>query len=1720
MKKQLLCIMASLLLAVAGVSAQNWSVLLNSISGLPGVATTTTGGEFYKFTTPVYELGTTTQRLRFIVLDTKNHEQPNGNNYCFALSELAVYNGDGEKVGYIPSSNADHNNLSWNSDGDGLFALYDNDYSTYFHSMWSSYGAVSDYHYVELALTQPVSAFSLEWGTRVGEGKNAPTKVAITLGTDYSAAETGSEFELGDVVTTSSEIAQSGQLFVLESNTVTSFTTSAGDVYTGSGPVFMDCAESGTADATFANAVQFLAMGDDKYIVYWPYKGLFLKNSATDYNGFNGWQYSTSSIEEAALVSITPLESDYFEISYNGTYKVTTLEGTSEVTGLLYIGADMRDNATSKTKTFAPDKKAALERGDYGQGFALPIGFNWTIYKANLYDETVSAVAISMSQIAWLRLGPAVSAAEEYLAEYGDFDGACPDSVMEELSAAIEEANSLIASGASPTSEQINAAAVRLTAATKNYITGKLSYYDTLVNTLLAESQFSSYPYITDTYPESSRTMLESIATSVADAQSKIDLYAADHFVKLYMQYDVELARFYATKVTYRTLPISYGAEDGLPGIIESYGGYVWDTNVVTLNRSTAGVRLTFHGNTNPTQQYEGYPMISLSDIEVFDGEGNLLTLAESNFATNSQELTEGPMSAICDGDHSTYWHSIWNSGTMNPVGEVYLDITFPQALQSFTIVLYGRDNAALFPTSITMSALGGGQSDTTVTDSDAVYVYLSDGGVDAFAAADIDNGYYTEGDFLCVPLKDSEVVYYTAQEYDSISTVAPSLPQFTSYKFNNKFNPNLNVDAIADSIQDNLYFSLNAIGKWLTPSFQLSDDKAVVYVNDEQQHSKVTRRSFASPVTYTVTYPGYNKVRVNETVEGGDEPTITEIPLTAEMLSTNKPSTSENESVASLLDGSASTIYHSTWGSANDATLNVAAFISIALPVEVENIQLYYQCRPQRGYNPLTLEIYASNDSVDWVLARTLTYSDDDMPTGGSGQEYTSPTISLGGSYRYLKVLQRVGEYSKNHMALAELRVHNVVYSDATITRTVSRVPFGKNYNVEVEWLTDNAVSAPRIDIDIENGLTVTSKNRYLNANFRITGYGIYDNFEDSVQIKGRGNITWNYDKKPYRLKFADKVKPFGLTKGKSWVLLANAQEGSMMANAAAMKIGQMTGAQFTNHIIPVELYMNGVYMGSYMFSEHVSMSNNSVDVDEEVGYLLELDSYYDEDYKFKSTYYSMPVNIKEPDLTEYADSAAQVREELIKADFNALDAAVYFGASLDDIIDYDAIASFMLTNDLVNNQEIGHPKSTYLFKEELENPDSKIKFGPLWDFDWAFGYESTRDYCVSDYTTSVFNTSMYTNPGYKMLKEMMSNLTVQKYYYKVWTEFMQNNCVEEFNDYMDSYYTFASSSFRNNAALWGDGYDYAAICGRMKSWISNRAAFLYENLREYSLEEFLYPLTADVNRNNYVTIHDVAITTAYRSGNTHSSFTYSKADVDSDGFITDSDVLAIETAAADADAMSALDYYNTAQAIGELYINNFELVMNEDYVMPLNLACYSNENYKAMQFDITVPDGVMIFDATAGGSLTDHKVSIAQRDMTTYRLIIYSGSDAMFNSSESDAVVNLTLNSYAVVPEEERVISISNALAVDEATEELRLNNVAATFGVATNIYNTAAPTASVKGGDGYITIASLTAQQLCVYGVDGRVVRSLNVPIGTTRVELPAGIYVVLGSKVVVQ
>ena len=1561
MKKLLL----SVILAVAsfvGTSAQNWSTTLNGSHGLPGTIEASAGKEFYYYLSPLMSPGVVTDKIRITVLETVTNEAPNGNNVIFVFSELKVYDENGKEISYVASSNADHNTLSGDRDGGGLPALSDNDVSTYFHSMWSGNNAVPENHYIELDLATSVSSFSLQWCSRLGEPKNTPTIVGVTLGTDYTPGSESAGFSLGEAVTSEQELAAAGQLFVLKGNAVKFFNSASGTTYTGSGPLYMLYAEEGDVEPNISHSMQLVPAGDGCYLVYWPMSGKFLANSSSIYNGLNGWQHSTGDFTEAAMVKLTAVDGGYFEMQYDGENSAGPLT--------LYVGAEMRDYVNSKMKTFDLEHKTALENGDYTKGYSLPVAFNWSIFKATLDEATVAALSISVATLADSHLRPIIDKSYGYLKNYVDHNGYCngEDEALEILLSTVEGSIATMGSVA-----DIMDAETDILRALSVYMSVGLTKYEVQANDILASAEFSQYPYTPGTYPESSRAILSSIISTIADAKEHAGEYTATQYESIFAQVANDINSFLSTKVK------------------ESSGG---------------------------------------------------------------------------DG--------------------------------------------------------GGGNGGGTLVEGEVVYVYLSDGSIDAYSLASLDGNYYTENGKLYFPISGSDVVYYEKAEYDSCSMLAPQLPTMISYKFNNKYNPNLNVDAEATTISENMHFQLNAIGKWLTASFNLSDSKAVAFVDTVLQESKVTRQDFAETVTYTVTYPGYNiveRVKVQDEVwtDPSVEGEVTEVALKADMLSTNKPSQNANESLANLLDGDYTTIFHSTWGSANNATLNVNTYISIDLPEALDKIQLYYRCRLNSGYNPLVWEIYASNDG-NWTHVRTLDYINDNMPTGGSGQEYTSPTIDLKGSYSKIRIVQTSGEYAKNHLVLSELRVFKVAASNKEPEKIQDAVyenryrPFGREYKVSVDWLTDNAVSVPRIDIDIEGGKTVTSKSYYLNANFRITGYGIYEDFEDSVQIKGRGNSTWSYSKKPYRLKFDEKVKPFGLTKGKSWVLLANAQSGALMANAIAMKVGQMAGAKYTNHIIPVELYMNGTYLGSYMFTEKVGMGNNSVDIDEALGYLLELDTYTDETIT-RIGQYNLPVKVSEPDLTELSKDSADVRMSRIKADIEALSSVLYYGGDLEGVLDVDATARFYLANDLVLNQEINHPKSTYLFKDESA-PDGRVTFGPLWDFDWGFGYEGNGSYCYSGATSSVIKSSM---AAYMFWQDMNRFEVFKKHYYKVWKEFVEKNCVEELLDYIDDYYRFAENSFINNSYIWGYGGSFSETdAQRAKDWIKTRVDFIYNNLSKYEIDDLINALPGDVNCDNAVTIHDVALITSYLAGIDHPEFNMKKADYDGDGYIYEEDVEGVADLLLGSEAPSAMYWYNTPVAAGEYYAKEFTLEQGVDVVAPLSLLSYNNEPYNAIQFDLKVPDGLFINDITAGDCLAKHVFNFSQLDMNTYRVVAYTEDNSTFTTGD-DVVANINMMTTTVIDENLRRIDICNAYAVNKANDEVRMNDVSMLFNESTGIEGIYA-TVSVKGGE-CVVITALEAQTVSIYSVDGRLVRKVNVTDGTTRVALPAGMYIVNGEKILV-
>jgi hypothetical protein len=134
----------------------------------------------------------------------------------------------------------------------------------------------------------------------------------------------------------------------------------------------------------------------------------------------------------------------------------------------------------------------------------------------------------------------------------------------------------------------------------------------------------------------------------------------------------------------------------------------------------------------------------------------------------------------------------------------------------------------------------------------------------------------------------------------------------------------------------------------------------------------------------------------------------------------------------------------------------------------------------------------------------------------------------------------------------------------------------------------------------------------------------------------------------------------------------------------------------------------------------------------------------------------------------------------------------------------------------------------------------------------------------------------------------------------------------------------------------------------------------------------------------------------------------------------------------------------------------------------------------------------------------------------MNTYRVVVYADDETVFGSSDN-VIMSLDANATSVVEEDARVFEIVNAYAVDNNNEEVRFDDVKITFSQATGISDTYA-TFSVKGGDS-IKVTALEAQEIAIYSVDGRLVRKVRVNSGTTRIALPAGVYVVNGEKVMV-
>lgn len=122
---------------------------------------------------------------------------------------------------------------------------------------------------------------------------------------------------------------------------------------------------------------------------------------------------------------------------------------------------------------------------------------------------------------------------------------------------------------------------------------------------------------------------------------------------------------------------------------------YHFDSKVITLTKATSKLRFRVLGTVSPEGDGANdpsglYPFFTMGEFYLYDADGNQVTLTADNFKTNAQETTEGPISAICDGDKATHFHSSYNT---TPNTYHYIEVTLPTAMQSFKFSFDARKN-------------------------------------------------------------------------------------------------------------------------------------------------------------------------------------------------------------------------------------------------------------------------------------------------------------------------------------------------------------------------------------------------------------------------------------------------------------------------------------------------------------------------------------------------------------------------------------------------------------------------------------------------------------------------------------------------------------------------------------------------------------------------------------------------------------------------------------------------------------------------------------------------------------------------------------------------------------------------------------------------------------------------------------------------------------------
>ena len=415
-----------------------------------------------------------------------------------------------------------------------------------------------------------------------------------------------------------------------------------------------------------------------------------------------------------------------------------------------------------------------------------------------------------------------------------------------------------------------------------------------------------------------------------------------------------------------------------------------------------------------------------------------------------------------------------------------------------------------------------------------------------------------------------------------------------------------------------------------------------------------------------------------------------------------------------------------------------------------------------------------------------------------------------------------------------------------------------GEGDNSRVGQLT----ALPTIAIHTTNNQVINSRENYLKGIVSIIDGDYFHT--DSLDVRGRGNASWQFPKKPYRMRLYNRTRLLGNPANERvWTLINNYGDKTLMRNLIAFNISEQMDMSYTSVGRPVDLVVNGEYVGTYQLCDQMEVVHGRIETDAMTaaditlpnlsgGYLVEIDGYaygspwdptaQPEPVKFTSQQRAVPVTVKYPK----DDNIVDAQFNYIESHFNAMESALFASNYTDPVnglrkyMDVPSFIRYFIIGELTGNPDAYW--SVYMVKKRN---DDKFYFGPVWDFDiafdndnrvhpiegkteWLFTYTggagNVKDYvsrCLSD--PQLYNEIKSTYAQYRDSKKLDADSLLA----------VVDNYAEKIDASQKLNFTRWDILSQRVHQNWGAQGSYAGEVNVLKNYLRNRIAWLDNKLQ-----------------------------------------------------------------------------------------------------------------------------------------------------------------------------------------------------------------------------------------------------------------------------------------------